>query len=116
MNLQDQCMTVLNRVTKWRSVFAGWQLGTRGKEDPECQAVKDHRETTILLRIEASAFAAILLKKGICTHEELQKQFIEEAEALDAEYEKKFPGYKSTNMGMNIDAKVAAQTIKGWRP
>src|SRR5205809_59165 len=42
----------LNRLTKWRSVFAGWQLGTRPLGDPECDAVRDHREVTILMRAE----------------------------------------------------------------
>src|SRR5438067_1656730 len=38
----------LNRLTKWRSVFCGWQLGTRSSTDPEAQAVRDHREATML--------------------------------------------------------------------
>jgi hypothetical protein len=24
----------LNRLAKWRTVLAGWQLGTRGSDDP----------------------------------------------------------------------------------
>jgi hypothetical protein len=50
----------LNRVAKWRGLFAGWQLGTRPKGDPECDAVRDHREITILLRVEASALTRLL--------------------------------------------------------
>lgn len=37
-------MDWLNVVCKWRSLFAGWQLGTRPKGDPESDAVRDHRE------------------------------------------------------------------------
>ena len=46
-NLAQRCYEACNRLTKWRSVFAGWQLGTRAKGDPECDAVRDHREVTI---------------------------------------------------------------------
>lgn len=40
--------SALNRVTKWRSIFTGWQLGTRAKGDPEGDAVRDHRELSII--------------------------------------------------------------------
>jgi len=40
----------LNVLAKWRAHFSGWQLGTRPKGDPEGDAVRDHREATILLR------------------------------------------------------------------
>ena len=55
----------LNRVAKWRTLFAGWQLGTRPKGDPESDAVRDHREITILLRVEQSAIIGLLIRKGI---------------------------------------------------
>lgn len=45
----------LEKLGKWRSLFAGWQLGTRLDNDPECQAVRDHREVTMLLRTEVNA-------------------------------------------------------------
>ena len=54
-------MAALNRLCKWRAIFAGWQLGTRAKGDPESDAVRDHREVTILLRAEASAMTGLLL-------------------------------------------------------
>mgnify|MGYP001587156880 CR=1 FL=1 len=46
----DDVMQKINRLTKWRTLFTGWQLGTRAKGDPEGDAVRDHREVTILLR------------------------------------------------------------------
>ena len=33
---------VVQRLCKWSTLFAGWQLGTRRKEDPEAKAVKDY--------------------------------------------------------------------------
>ena len=35
-------MRALNVLAKWRTLLAGWQLGTRPKGDPECDAVSDH--------------------------------------------------------------------------
>lgn len=49
----------LNRLAKWRTVFAGWQLGTRARGDPESDAVRDHREATIMLRAEVNALTAL---------------------------------------------------------
>ena len=112
-DLAQKCYRVLNRVTKWRNVFAGWQLGTRTDTDPECKAVKDHREVTILLRIEGSALLKLLQEKGIITPEEFQAALIEEAELLDKDYEKRFPGMQATDIGIKFD-KRAAETMKDW--
>lgn len=108
--------SLLNKLCKWRTVFAGWQLGTRPKSDPESQAVRDHREVTILLRLEVSALAGLLIAKGVFTHEEFAEQLGEEAAHLDAQYEKRFPGMKATDMGIEINIAEAHETMKGWRP
>lgn len=114
--LEEKLNRTLNRVTKWRSVFAGWQLGTRSNEDAESQAVRDHREVTILLRIEVSALAQLLIKKGVFTHQEFHQQLIDEAEHLDMAYAAKFPGMESTEHGITMDLAQARETMKGWRP
>lgn len=106
----------LNKLAKWRTVFAGWQLGTRPKGDPECDAVRDHRELGIMLRVECRALVQVLIDKGIFTEAEWDLALKEEALKLDAEYEKFFPGFKSTQYGMEIDPVVAAETTKGWKP
>src|SRR5690242_10052826 len=98
--LAQKCYATLNRVTKWRNVFAGWQLGTRTDTDPECKAVKDHREVTNLLRIEGSALLKLLQDKGIITVEEFQQALIEEALLLDKDYERRFPGMQATDIGI----------------
>lgn len=107
---------VLNRLTKWRSVFAGWQRGTRPSADPECQAVRDHREATILHRAEISALTRLLIDKGVFTLEEFQNQLMVEATHLDHALEKRFPGFKATDVGMSIDLSKAKDTMKGWKP
>lgn len=115
MNM-NSVQIALNKLAKWRTVFAGWQLGTRPKGDPECDAVRDHREATILLRAEVSAVAAILLKRGLMTEAEFATELENEAKLLDQAYEVRFPGFKTHQYGIDIDAKLAQETTKGWRP
>lgn len=62
-DLIQRYFDALNKLTKWRMVFAGWQLGTRPKGDPECDAVRDHREATMIQRVEISALSRLLIKK-----------------------------------------------------
>ena len=106
----------LQRLAKWRSVFAGWQLGTRADTDPESQAVRDHREVTILLRAEVNALVTVLTGKGVITEKEFTEQLGDEAEMLSHAYSRKFPGYQATDYGMQVDVQTAAQTMKDWRP
>jgi hypothetical protein len=115
MSLQQKFEATLNRLVKWRSVFAGWQLGTRSINDSECQAVRDHREVTILMRTEISAMIKLLTDKGFFTVEEFQKGMIEEAELLSKDYERKFPGMKATDVGIQYDSR-ASETMKHWKP
>jgi hypothetical protein len=115
-NLAQLCEAACNRLTKWRTVFSGWQLGTRAKGDPESDAVRDHREVTILLRAEVTALTKILLDKGIMDVEDYQQGMIEEAELLSLDYEKRFPGFKATDYGLQMDVKQAAETTKHWKP
>lgn len=104
-----------NRLAKWRMVFAGWQLGTRPKGEPESDAVRDHREITMLMRAEINGITKLLIDKKIATAEELAVIFNDESKYLCEAYEKKFPGFQATDDGMHIDVVVAAGTMKGWR-
>jgi hypothetical protein len=103
-------------VAKWRTVFTGWQLGTREKGDPEGDAVRDHRELTLLLRIEVQALTALMIKKGVFSEREFGLQVIEEAEFFDKQLEKRFPGFRATDDGMQMTMPEAAETMRGWRP
>jgi hypothetical protein len=106
----------LNRLAKWRMVFASWQLGTRSIEDPECQAVRDHREATLLLRAEVTAITDLLIRKGVFTAQELADQTHEEARLLCGMLQNQFPGFKASDIGIEMDVKRAAETTKNWRP
>ena len=111
-------MQALNRVAKWRTLFTGWQLGTRPKGDPESDAVRDHREITILLRVEGSALISLLLAKGLITPGEWETALAQEANLLNTGYERRFPGVKATGSGLVMDTRKieAAGWMKGWRP
>lgn len=106
----------LNKLAKWRNVFASWQLGTRDRDDPECQAVKDHREVTMLMRAEINAMTQLLARKGVFTDAEFNEQLRLEARYLDEAYEKKFPGFSTDLDGVNVDVAKAAKTMRNWRP
>lgn len=112
---QQRTMAALNVLTKWRTLFTGWQLGTRPKGDPECDAVSDHRELTMLLRAEVTAFTALLRKKGVFTDDEWLSALENEAKLLAADYEKRFPGVRASETGLHID-KRALPWMKGWNP
>jgi hypothetical protein len=105
-----------NRLAKWRSVLAGWQLGTRIKEDPEAEAVRDHREVTLLLRTEVNALTKLLIDKGVFTTEEFENTIIAEAEWMHAMLEQRFPGMKAESWGIGMKLPEAAETMKNWKP
>ena len=111
-------MQALNRVAKWRSLFAGWQLGTRPKGDPESDAVRDHREITILLRVEGSALTGLLIRKGLITGKEWEAALEREANELSKDYARRFPGVTAADHGLVMDPQKidAAGWMKGWKP
>jgi hypothetical protein len=102
MKLEDVGPAV-QRLCKWRTVFASLQLGTREEGDPELKAIKDHREVTILLRAEVSTLTGLLIRKGVFTEEEFTVALGEEAEKLSAAYERRFPGMEATDQGIAYD-------------
>lgn len=102
----------LNRLAKWRSWFAGWQLGTRPKDDPECAAVRDQRELLLIMRSELSALTALLVKKGVFTADEFDEALEKEAMQMDADLSVRFPGVTSTSVGLRMDPFLAGKTMK----
>lgn len=104
----------VQRLAKWRSVFAAWQLGTRLDTDEVLKAVKDHREVTIMLRAEVSTLTGLLIEKGMFSAEEFTEALGKEAEMLNADFERRFPGIKATDTGITYDLAVARETMKGW--
>jgi hypothetical protein len=106
----------LNRLVKWRLILAGWQLGTRRDDDPETQAVRDIRELLLILRTEVNALTRLCLDKGVFTAEEFERQVVDDAEFLEQELEKKFPGAKATDAGMSIKAQLAHPWMSRFPP
>lgn len=111
---QQRTMKALNVLAKWRVLFTGWQLGTRPKGDPEGDAVRDHREVTILLRAEMSALTGLLVEKEIITQDEWLAALEREATVLNADYERRFPGVTASLDGLTLD-KRTLPWMKGWR-
>lgn len=111
-------MRQLEILAKWRQWFAGWQLGTRAKGDAEGDAVRDHREATLLLRAEVSALVGLLVAKNVITTEELTAALLEEAERLDRDLSERFPGVYATEIGMTYTLPAAAETMRkmNFRP
>ena len=116
MSLDNALHKTLNRLAKWRMVFVSWQLGTRVKGDPEAEAIRDHREVTILLRAEVSALVRVMVDKGVFTVDDFSSVLLEEASRLNKDYEKFFPGFKASDDGMIMTMPEAGETMKGWRP
>jgi hypothetical protein len=106
----------IERLGKWRTVFAGWQLGTRPKGDPESDAVRDHRELSMALRAEMNAMTVLLIRKGVFSKEEFVQQVHEECRYLCEQYERRFPGFKATDIGLSVNPQIARDTMAGWRP
>jgi len=106
----------LNRLGKWRSVFTGWQLGTRPIGDPESDCVRDLQEWRLLMRAEITALTSLCIRAGVFKIEDFQAQAHIEAEHLCTMLEAKFPGFKATDEGMTMDSKIASQTVKNWKP
>lgn len=101
-----------NRLAKWRQVFAGWQLGTRTDGDPECAAVRDHREITIMLRVEQNALVGLLIKKGVITELEWTEALASECDQYESDLQKKFPGMRASDDGIHYDLPLAGETMK----
>ncbi len=105
-------LDALNRLTKWRSFFAGWQLGTQPETHGPTRAVRDHREATMILRVEVTALTRALLEKGVLTQDELAVLIEDEANELAAAYERRFPGFRATDDGMSLEFSQATETMQ----
>ena len=77
--------------------------------------MRDHREATILLRAEVTAFTGLLREKGVFTDEEWLAALEREANELAEAFERKFPGVTATENGLTIDKRALAW-MKGWKP
>jgi len=115
---EQRMLAALNRLTKWRTHYAGWQLGTRAKGDPESDAVRDHRELTMLLRVELTALTGLLMRKGVIAQAEFQAALEREADALAGDYAARWPGVQATGDGLTYDLETIRKAgwMANWRP
>lgn len=111
-------LKALNRLAKWRGLLVGWQLGTRPLGDPEMEAVRDLQEFRLMIRVEVSSLARILVSKGIMTEDEFDEALEYDALLLDDALERRFPGVKSAEHGLTLDPQEInrAGWMKGWKP
>ena len=86
------------------------------KGDPEAAAVRDAAEQRIMQRVELSALASLLIKKGVFTIDEFNEELIVEAAALEKALERRFPGFKAQDNGMDVNLALARDTMHGWLP
>ena len=102
----------LEKLAKWRKFFAGWQLGTRPMDDGEYRAVADQRELFILMRAELTAVTGLLIRKGVFTQKEFQVALEAEAWQLDRDYEKAYPGFRTSATGLHMKLPDALETMR----
>lgn len=102
----------LQKLAKWRRFFASWQLGTTRAGDGTYRAVANHRELSILLRVEVTALAGLLISKGVFTVQEWSDALEAEAKLLDQDYEKHYPGWSATPDGLSMHMPEAGRTMR----
>jgi hypothetical protein len=102
----------LNKLCKWRSVLAGWHLGSAFIDKPGTKAMRDLMDKWLVMRCENSAFAALLIRKGVFTAEEFTRQVNAEAIHMDNQMELQFPGMRTTPDGVEFyDIELAQKTF-----
>jgi hypothetical protein len=105
----------LNKVCHWGMLLAGRIGGTLRAEDPRSKGYRDLFQKYIALRTEVSALTHVLVKRRIITTDEFARQIIVEATELDKIYEAQFPGFITTDDGLEIvDVEKASAVMKGW--
>lgn len=112
----------LNRLTKWRKVFAARVLGrqtmTLCKSSSEAPGpvvgLQDQFELTMILRVELNALAGLLIAKGVFTAAEFTEHTGKEADILAKAYEHSFPGFKAVDTGLDINMSLANDTMNNW--
>jgi len=113
---QKMPLPKLNKLCKWRMVLAGWHAGTKTVEQGGAMAMRDLMDKWLIMRTENSALAQLLIKKGVFTAYEYAAEIEQEAEILDKALESVFPGFSTTEVGVEItDLKVALETMRRKR-
>lgn len=103
----------LQRLRRWPVLLASWQAGrSRRVIDPEFDAIRDHRERTLMLRAEVNALVTVLTDRGVLTEAGWAETVEAEARHLCDGLERAYPGVHSTADGLHFD--MAAIQAAGW--
>lgn len=109
----------LNKLCKWRSIFAGWMFGTRAMDRPGTAAMRDLAEKWLIMRAENNAILGMLIEKKLFTSHDFEKRLMKEADWLDRDMERRFPGMKTTETGVvfyDMDMANKTMTDLGFPP
>lgn len=109
----DGMLDALNRVCKWRRVFTGRMFGTRADNDALGVGSNDLQEARIIQRVELTAITGLLLRKKVFTETELAAAIEAEADQLNDDYARKFPGFTAQLDGIHMDTAAASDTMGG---
>lgn len=95
-------MQMLNRLCKWRNYFAAWQFGSFAKGEREYDAIADHREMSIMTRVELNVICRLLVETKIVTLEQFRDALEAESVHLMEVYTDSFPGVFATDDGLEV--------------
>jgi hypothetical protein len=88
-------------------------IGTSPK-DPRAEGYRDLIDKMLILRVEVTALTSLLIQNGIITEEGFKVAVEDEADMLEKDYQKRFPGCRATDTGLDIDIAKFRETTQGW--
>jgi hypothetical protein len=102
----------LNKLCKWRMVLAGWIFGSHTIDQPAVQGMRDLMDKWLIMRAENNAILGLLIEKNVINAAEFQRRLNKEADWLDRDMERRFPGMRSTENGVVFyDLDMANKTM-----
>ena len=106
----------INRLDRWPMALVGRLLGTVIPDTPKAKGVREHLRELLRHRAELNTIAGLLREKGVITQEEYTARLQEESRWYCDQLEKQFPGFRATDIGVDIDIPQAYKTTRGWPP
>jgi hypothetical protein len=117
MTAREEMLRALNRLAKWRFVFASRMFGSRPDTDEPTKVFKDLVERTLILRAEVTALTALLVEQRMIYEDDFARHVAVEAGHLERLLEQQFPGFRSAEHGMEVyDTGLVVETAKNWPP
>lgn len=106
----------LNKLAKWRTVFASRIMGTQTTEHVPTKALKEIVEGQLIMRAELNALLRHLTVNKMITNEQWLEAVKDEAITLDKLMEIRFPGITTSDQGVHFDPVMIREmgTMNGW--